>query len=318
MRSPFDKFIEHQSFCVLDGGLASELEYLGHDLRHPLWSAKVMLSDAEVIEHVHLQYLNAGADCITTASYQVSYPGCRQLNMTKEETSELLRLTVEVATSARIDFMRTIDPHSDRLKPLIAASIGPYGAYLADGSEYTGNYGCTDSEIYDFHAPRLEVFEHEDVDLLACETVPSYREAKVLMDIIQKTSDKPAFISFSCKDGLHISDGTPVRNCTELFPKDDPSIGIGINCTNPVFVSSLIEEIKAVNEMSQTIVYPNSGEVYNTGLRSWEKSRDLPSLHQFAQYWMSKGVRVIGGCCRTRPDHIRQLRQSLMRHWNQD
>ena len=310
--SPFDKFIERQGVCILDGGLASELEYAGHDLRHPLWSAKVLMSDPGAIRDVHVRFLNSGADCITTASYQISYPGCRRLGLSENETTSLLEKSIEVALDARTAFLKQYSGGKDRLKPLVAASIGPYGAFLTDGSEYTGNYPIGEKELYDFHAPRWEVFQKTQVDLLACETIPSYEEAKVLYQLILQSGEKPVYISFSCQDGIHINDGTPIKECIALFDNAPKLIGVGVNCTSPIFIESLIDQLKTKDWTGKTIVYPNSGEIYNGQSRQWEDAPYQSSIAELAQGWLDRGAQVIGGCCRTRPSDILKIRKALL------
>ncbi|NNE98309.1 MAG: homocysteine S-methyltransferase [Pyrinomonadaceae bacterium] len=295
-------------FAVLDGGLATELERKGFDLDHSLWSARLVLENPAAIRDVHLSYLEAGADIITTASYQASFPGCIALGIEEKQVVGLLKQTVEIGTAARGEFLRE---NSDRSKPLVAASVGPYGAYLANGAEYSGDYGISKDKLYDFHARRFEILANTESDLIACETIPSFEEAGVLLKLIDQTSKKQAYLSFSCKDDEHINDGTPIKDCAAMLADCENIFGIGVNCTAPGFVSGLIKQIKTGAPEKEVVVYPNSGETYDPVSKTWNGisiEKDFPAL---AQEWFQKGAKVIGGCCRTTPEHIFAIRETL-------
>lgn len=307
-KPPVKALIERQGVVVLDGGLATELERMGYDLDHPLWSARVLLSDPDAIRQVHLSYLRAGADLITTASYQVSFRGCINEGMSEKEVDVLLRKTVNLAIRAREEFLK--DKSEDRIIPLIGAGIGPYGACLADGSEYTGDYGISKDELHDFHIKRWEVLATTNADLMACETIPSYREAEVLLNILKRTPGRFAYFSFSCRDGEHISDGTPLKACAELLADCKQVIAVGINCTAPRYISSLIEKVRSGAPDKAVVVYPNSGETYNAG--SWSGTSGDIDPATSAKAWFSAGAMLIGGCCRTRPAHIKAIREALI------
>ena len=198
---------------ILDGGLSNVLEDLGYDLNHKLWTAHLLDKNPEAILQVHLQYLRAGAQCITTASYQASIRGLSEVGYSREEAEDFILKSVKIAEMA---VERAQDEGLIHERPLIAASIGPYGAYMADGSEYSGNYNITDEALRSFHKERIEILDRSNADILACETIPSMQEAKILGDIT-KDCKKPVWISFSCKDEQHINDGTEIMNCVSLF-----------------------------------------------------------------------------------------------------
>lgn len=312
---PLEPFLQKQDAVILDGGLATELERRGHDLDHPLWSARVglLLKRPEAIRQVHLSYLEAGADCITSAGYQASLPGFQAEGLPVKQAKSLLKRTVALACEARDEFMQdNKDEKNQRLRPLVAASIGPYGAYLADGSEYRGNYGVSSETLRAFHAPRWQALAETAADLFACETIPSYQEAKVLLELMQTTPDIPAWISFSCRDGENISDGTPVVECAALLKDLQQVVAIGANCTAPRFISSLIEQIKLGAPDMPVVVYPNSGEMYDAARRMWIGASDPIDFAQAARDWRAKGAALIGGCCRTGPEHIRAIRQAVL------
>ena len=296
---------------ILDGGLATELERHGYDLDHPLWSARLVTENPEAIKDVHLSYLRAGADIITTASYQASFPGCRRLGMSDKETEELLKKTVKIAIEARAGF--TLESGAENLGslPLIAASIGPYGAYLADGSEYRGDYDVSEAVLHEFHDKRLRIMQETDADLIACETIPNIEEAEVLSELLENGGGKPTWVSFCCKNEVHISDGTPIEECAALFAESDSVFALGINCTAPRFVSNLIDEIKKAAPEKEIVVYPNSGETYDADSKSWKKAELDDDITRLALGWFAQGARLIGGCCRTKPREIQSIRSLL-------
>ncbi len=308
-KNPLKNILDRESFAILDGGLATELEQKGFDINHILWSARLVIENPEAIKEAHLSYLEAGADIITTASYQASFPGCAKLGMKEEEVESLLRKTVDLALEARAEFLRQVD---ENRTPAIAASIGPYGAYLANGAEYTGDYGVSKEGLYEFHSRRFEILADTEADLLACETIPSFQEAEVLLEIVNQ-NPKPAWVSFSCKDEKHINDGTPIKECAELLAGSENVFAIGINCTNPEFVSGLIERLKPSTGEQEVVVYPNSGEIYDSISKNWKGKPQAEGFAKSSVGWFLKGASIIGGCCRTRPNHIKAIRQFLQK-----
>lgn len=311
--SPTHQFIAKQGLMLLDGGLATELEKLGNDLNHKLWSARVIREKPDDILKVHRSFLEAGADCITSASYQATLPGLVAAGATTTEAAEIIQQSVDLACGARDRFVTTeAFRRSGRLRPLVAASVGPYGAFLADGSEYKGKYDRTAIDLRDFHEARWEVLMDTDADLLACETIPCLEEAMVFKQLLEAESATFAWFSFSCRDGEHISDGTPIRECAELLKDSSQVVAMGVNCTPPRFIAPLIEQIRAVSAELPIIVYPNSGETYDVASHSWAGVPDTADFSSAASDWLKKGASIIGGCCRTGPDTIRKLWDTLI------
>ena len=288
---------------LLDGGLSNELERQGCDLNQKLWSAKLLESNPEAIVLAHLAYLESGAQCIITSSYQATLPGFMAIGYDKSTASELIIKSVQLAEEARSRYMLS---HPHQSKPLIAASIGPYGAYLADGSEYRGDYNISDQELADFHEPRINLLDNSTADILACETIPSFQEASVLSAIL-KNKNKPAWISFSCKDGKHISDGTPIEKCAAFFAHHPTVFAMGVNCTSPHYISELIQSIKIKSGDKKIVVYPNSGAVYHAESKTWSGLSDLSSCEIMVKEWMDLGANIIGGCCGIGPDQINAM-----------
>ncbi|MCG8603682.1 homocysteine S-methyltransferase [bacterium] len=297
---------------VLDGGLASELEKRGYDLRHRLWSARLLMSDPQTIHDVHRSYLEAGTDCITAATYQATIPGFVAEGQSTEQAESFLRSAVALAGNARDEFVMESSTDSPNPTPLVAASIGPYGAFLADGSEYRGDYDISKAALRDFHRSRWNILADSGADLFACETIPSYSEAEVLRDLIDETRHICCWVSFSCRDGRHISDGTSLAECAAVFEGCPQVIAVGVNCTAPRYISSLIDEIRLSKSHSTIVAYPNSGELYDPKQRRWVGNPEPIDFVMAALEWKEKGARLIGGCCRTGPAHIRALRAALV------
>jgi len=303
--------IKKRKVLILDGGLATELENAGHDIDHPLWSAHLVFENPEAIKRVHLSYLKAGADLIMTASYQASFLGCLNEGMSEKETEILLRKTVAIAEYARKEFLK--GKEENHIKPMIAASVGPYGAYLTNGAEYKGNYGVSKQILHDFHLRRWEILASTKADLMACETIPSFEEAEVLQSILRKTPKREAYVSFSCKNEEYISDGTPIKECAEMLADNKQVIAVGVNCTAPEYISSLIGKVCEGAPEKAVIVYPNSGEIYDPNLRSWTGTSSKENLTKLAKEWLARGAALIGGCCRMGPKHIGVIKKAL---WN--
>lgn len=306
----FEKRLKNGAPVVLDGGLATELESQGHRLTTDLWSAALLKSKPDAIVAAHRAYLDAGAQCISSASYQASRKGLMSRGLSSWESDQLIAGSVALAKQARNAFLAE---HSQNpMPPMVAASVGPYGATLHDGSEYTGAYDLDENALRDFHRDRLMLLDRSGADVLACETIPSLPESRALATLLHDT-ETPAWISFSCRDSKHICDGTPIRQLAELF-KDHPGVlAIGVNCTPPEYVSSLISELKSVSHDKAIIVYPNSGETHEAADNSWHGFVSPESCAASALQWLHEGAQLIGGCCRVGPSQIEAMGQQLFR-----
>lgn len=305
--NPIEPFLAYQNVFILDGGLATELEKRRHNLNDPLWSAKILLEQPEAIRQVHSDYLWAGADCIISASYQASLPGLISRGLSAEEAADLIRFAVQLAIEARDQFWAMMANRRGRLRPLVAASAGPYGAYLADGSEYTGIYDLDEAGLLAWHRPRWEILARSGADLLACETIPSFTEAKALRQLLLETPTVPAWMSFACQDGRRINDGTSLAECVQLLNDVPNLVAVGINCTPPRFLPDLITAVQAhTNKL--IIVYPNSGEQFDPATKTWLGQSNPAEFGTISREWRKMGALLVGGCCRTGPEHIRQIR----------
>jgi homocysteine S-methyltransferase len=308
MSSPFDIFLQQQGFVMLDGALATELERRGADLNDPLWSARALLEAPQLIRQVCDDYLHAGADVISTATYQASYQGLAEKGLDAGPARDLMRFSVKLALQARDAFWSVEKNRQDRIRPLVAASIGPYGAFLADGSEYRGDDGLGHADLVKFHRPRMAALADSGADLFAFETIPSKREALALVDLLAEFPAMSAWLSFSCRDGRHISDGTPFAQCAALSDTYPQVLATGVNCTDPAYVPALLRA--AADVSTPLMAYPNSGEQWDGVEKQWKGERGSAID---AEALFEAGARIIGGCCRSTPDDIGRSREILRR-----
>ena len=303
-------FVERAGVLVLDGGLATELERRGADLRDPLWSARVLLDQPELIRDVHLEYFRAGADLATTASYQASLSGFTKQGVDRRRAISLIGSSVALARHARAMFWASPDREPDRVWPLIAGSVGPYGAALADGSEYRGHYGVGRAELMEFHRPRLEVLVDAAVDVLAMETIPSLDEADALLELLAERPTARAWFSFTTRDAKHLSEGQPIEEAARLVSSSPQVIAVGVNCVPPRRVDALLARLRNATDLP-LVVYPNSGERWDATLRCWCGEASPLDSASAVQRWRAAGARLIGGCCRTTPANITAIRDAL-------
>lgn len=310
MNNALQALLAHQPVVFLDGAMATELERHGADLSDALWSAKVLIEQPELIRQVHLNYFRAGADVATTASYQATFAGFARRGLDHEAAARLMRLSIGLAQEARTTFWNDTNRDLQRACPLIAASVGPYGAFLADGSEYRGDYGLSVLELMDFHRPRLAVLAESGADLLACETIPCLIEAEALVRLLEEFPHIQAWLSFSCRDDSHISHGEPFAACVALANESAQVAAVGVNCTAPRFVESLLQ-VGATIATKPLLCYPNSGERWDAVQRCWVEGSAAGDFAALGRSWFNAGARLIGGCCRTTPDDIRALRVAL-------
>ncbi len=305
--NPIAQFLTQRPLMILDGALATELERRGADLHDVLWSAKVLMEQPNLIRAVHRDYFEAGADVAIAASYQANFQAFARRGIDTIRAAQFLRDSIALAAQARDDFWAAPANRIGRSLPLIAASIGPYGAMLADGSEYRGHYDLSDIELMAFHRPRLEVLAQCGADVLACETIPSLREALVLARMLAEFPSASAWISFTCADGAHTCEGQRIAECVSRLNDFPQVVSVGVNCTRPEYISSLLRSMRDQTD-KPLLVYPNSGEHYDARTKQWTGFADGNPFAQQARGWYEDGARLIGGCCRTRPSDIRAIR----------
>ncbi len=310
MLNPIDNFLAQRPVMILDGALATELEKRGADLNDSLWSAKCLIERPDLIRAVHLDYFRAGADVATTATYQATFEGCARHGIDRRAAGQLMRDAVALAVAARDEFWSVTANRNGRLRPLVAASVGPYGAMLADGSEYRGHYALGDDALADFHRQRLQILAASGADLLACETIPCLREALVLAKLLQQFPALSAWISFSCRDGAHTCEGESIAACAAQLRGFAQIAAVGVNCTAPQYIASLLRHLRGATDMP-LVIYPNSGESYDASAKQWCGEPGALPFSEMARLWHAEGARLIGGCCRTGPLDILGASQCL-------
>lgn len=305
---------------ILDGGFSSQLsKHMDTNFdKDPLWTARLLQTSPEAVIATHLDYLRAGSEIIETNTYQASIKGfIDHLHLTEKESFDLIKKAVNLAKEAVNLFcseQKLISNDTKKYKPLIAGSCGPYGAFLHDRSEYTGNYNKYISKdiLKEWHKSRIDALIDGGVDILAFETIPCELEAQAIVELLHDYPNIKAWMSFSCSaDGKSIVDGsnfkTVARYCYENSLPGQ-IIAVGINCIAPSIVSSFFKDINSVDKpFVPLIVYPNSGETW-TLETEWQKTGNEPSINDFVDEWLDLGVRFIGGCCRTYAEDITKIK----------
>jgi homocysteine S-methyltransferase len=294
-------FAVAESVVVLDGGLASTLTARGHDLSDALWSARLLLDEPDAIRAVHRAFFLAGAAVATTASYQASFEGFAARGLDRAATARLLGRSVELARQARAELA------DDGRERFVAASVGPYGAVLADGAEYRGRYGLGVAALTAWHRPRLEVLAAAGPDLLALETVPDVDEAEALLAAVAGLG-VPAWLSYSVS-GDRTRAGQPLAEAFAVAAGRPEIVAVGVNCCTPADVDAAVAVAREVTG-KPVVAYPNSGEGWDPVRRAWVGSATFPV--QRAAGWVADGARLVGGCCRVGPATIRELRRALL------
>jgi homocysteine S-methyltransferase len=292
-----------QGTSVIDGGLSTQLERLGCVLDGALWTGQTLLTNPELIERAHRDFIEAGARVLITASYQLSRQGFEALGLNSAQADEALRRSVEVARAA-VDSAGAAGEGV-----LVAASVGPYGAILHDGSEYRGNYGLTHEELVAFHAERLAVLVSAEPDLFAVETIPDALEAAAIAEVLAQYPEIPAWVTFTAGEENTIWAGQSVEQAVAAVSSVPSVRAVGVNCVEPALVTGLVASIRAVTDLP-IIVYPNAGGAWDAASGEWSGSVADPLAAQ-ASFWRDNGVALVGGCCGTDATAIAALSRSL-------
>jgi homocysteine S-methyltransferase len=275
---------------VLDGGFSTALEKLGNTLNTSLWSGELLKSHPDQIRAAHKLFVESGAEILITSSYQITFPGCEALGWSKNQIDKAIADSTELARFPGVK---------------VAASVGPYGAYLADGSEYQGNYGLTKNELKEFHRDRLIALINTKPDLLAIETIPELTEAEAIIELVHEIAPEMTFwMSFSCRSGSELSSGEIFADAVRLVNSSSSAIAVGINCTNPVYVADLL---RSAFSQIPFVVYPNSGRTWDADKKQWLGPETSSFEESDIRLWESLGTGIIGGCCGVSPEDISAL-----------
>jgi len=275
----------------LDGGLSTALENNGNKLTTSLWTGELIRTNPAQITKAHLDFINAGAQIIITSSYPLSYTGCGARGWSEDETNQALIASTLLAKNAVIESGKSVK---------LAASVGPYGASLADGSEYKGNYGVSKQVLKDFHAKRLEILISTSPDYLALETMPDTFEVEVLLDLLTDCPI-PFWISYSCKEGNQTNAGQDFQSAVDLAQS---AMAVGINCTKPELITDLLRSAKSDKPY---VVYPNSGRIWDAENKVWTGSASIGFSDELVSQWIKAGAEIVGGCCGIGAAEIEQL-----------
>jgi len=284
---------------VIDGGLSTQLERRGCVLEGTLWTGQTLLSNPELIEQAHTDFIEAGAKVVITSSYQISRKGFQAVGLTAAQADAALRRSVQVARAA-----------SFGTEVLVAASVGPYGAILHDASEYKGNYGLTHEELVAFHTERISVLAEAQPDLFAVETIPDALEAAAVAEVLALFPDIPAWVSFSCGTGSTVWAGQPIEEAVNAVAAVKSVRAVGVNCVDPNLVASLLSHIRSVTELP-LVVYTNAGGSWSAETGEWSGAEADP-LAAKASFWREQGVSLVGGCCGTDAAAIASLNAALL------
>lgn len=311
----FKELLEQKEYIILHGALGTELEFRGYDISGKLWSAKYLLENPQYIKDIHKDYIRAGADLVTTSTYQATFEGLAEVGLSQAEAEDLIRLTVDLAKEARDEVWAELSEAEKvhRTYPLISGDVGPYAAYLANGAEYSGDYSNISlAALKDFHRRRIELLIEQGSELLALETIPNFLEAQALVELLAEDfPEVEAYISFTSQDGQSISDGKSIEKIAELVNGSEQILAVGLNCTAPSLYPAFLSQLREKTN-KPFVTYPNSGEIYDGATQTWKEEADHShSLLDNTLAWHKLGAKVVGGCCRTRPNDIAGLTQGL-------
>lgn len=304
----FTKFLTNNP-VVLDGAMSTPLEKLGADTNNDLWTAKALIDNEELVYEVHKMYFEAGADLIITDTYQANVQAFEKVGYSEKEARNLIKKAVKIAQKARDDYENRTGKHN-----YIAGTIGPYGAYLANGSEYRGDYELSTKEYQQFHLPRIEELATTGVDILAIETQPKLDEVLAILELLkEKYPQQKVYVSYTLSDDDTISDGTPLPRAIHALEDYSQVIAVGINCVKLELVEPALKNMKEITD-KHLIVYPNSSAVYDPKSKTWSQPKTSATFEELIPNWYEAGARIIGGCCTTGPKEIKAVADFIKRN----
>lgn len=285
---------------LLDGSMSFPMEQLGYNLKNKLWTGMALISDPDIIKNIHKDYINAGADYISTSTYQVSYDRLQNMGYQSSEIKKVFQRSVDIVKEA-------IKESRSKKEIKIVGSFGPFASYDPNASEYVGKYNSTDDEIKNFHLNNINIIEETDLDIILYETIPCLREIKILSKILSQTN-KEIWISITCNENIEFRDGSSFKEACKIISQIDQITTLGINCFSPLLVEKALKKLKKYSN-KKTLVYPNSGEKYNPKDKYWSGKNEFNNL--MIKNWLSLSPDIIGGCCRVGYNNIKKMREEI-------
>jgi len=285
---------------LLDGSMSFPMEQLGYNLKNKLWTGMALISDPDIIKNIHKDYINAGADYISTSTYQVSYDRLKNMGYQSSEIKKVFQKSVDLVKEA-------IKESGSKKEIKIVGSFGPFASYDPNASEYVGTYNSTDDEIKNFHLNNINIIEETDLDIILYETIPCLREIKILSKVLSQTN-KEIWISITCNENIKFRDGSSFKEACKIISQIEQITTLGINCFSPLLVEKALKELKKYSN-KKILVYPNSGEKYNPKDKYWSGKNEFNNL--MIKNWLSLSPDIIGGCCRVGYDNIKKMREEI-------
>jgi homocysteine S-methyltransferase len=285
---------------LLDGSMSFPLEQLGYNLKNKLWTGMALISDPDIIKNIHKDYINAGADYISTSTYQVSYDRLQNMGYQSSEIKKVFQKSIDLVKEA-------IKESRSKKEIKIVGSFGPFASYDPNASEYVGKYNSTDDEIKNFHLNNINIIEETDLDIILYETIPCLREIEILSKVLSQTN-KEIWISITCNENIEFRDGSSFKEACKIISQIEQITTMGINCFSPLLVEKALKELKKYSN-KKTLVYPNSGEKYNPKDKYWSGKNEFNNL--MIKNWLSLSPDIIGGCCRVGYNNIKKMREEI-------
>ena len=285
---------------LLDGSMSFPMEQLGYNLKNKLWTGMALISDPDIIKNIHKDYINAGADYISTSTYQVSYDRLQNMGYQSSEIKKVFQKSIDLVKEA-------IKESRSKKEIKIVGSFGPFASYDPNASEYVGKYNSTDDEIKNFHLNNINIIEETDLDIILYETIPCLREIEILSKVLSQTN-KEIWISITCNENIEFRDGSSFKEACKIISQIEQITTLGINCFSPLLVEKALKELKKYSN-KKTLVYPNSGEKYNPKDKYWSGKNEFNNL--MIKNWLSLSPDIIGGCCRVGYNNIKKMREEI-------
>ena len=285
---------------LLDGSMSFPMEQLGYNLKNKLWTGMALISDPDIIKNIHKDYINAGADYISTSTYQVSYDRLQNMGYQSSEIKKVFQKSVDIVKEA-------IKESRSKKEIKIVGSFGPFASYDPNASEYVGKYNSTDDEIKNFHLNNINIIEETDLDIILYETIPCLREIEILSKVLSQTN-KEIWISITCNENIEFRDSSSFKEACKIISPIEQITTLGINCFSPLLVEKALKKLKKYSN-KKTLIYPNSGEKYNPKDKYWSGKNEFNNL--MIKNWLSLSPDIIGGCCRVGYNNIKKMREEI-------